>query len=137
MLKHKLEGQLDRVQGHLQMLASLRSQLLAAIQERSRVLQLTCRARSSVALCGGERTVSRRDPVSIEADPLGAFTPDCSMLVNETATGLETGKKVRAEAASVVSHTERLQKASHDSVNEGLTRKLAETITLKVNVEAS
>ena len=47
---------------------------------------------------------------------------------------ISQSQTIRREVADAVDHTERLQKAAHSSVNEGLTRKLAQTVTMAVSI---
>lgn len=43
-------------------------------------------------------------------------------------------KEMRREVASAVDHAQRLQQAAHESVNENLIKKIAQTITVTVSV---
>lgn len=43
-------------------------------------------------------------------------------------------KVIRREIAEATDHTHRMQVAAHAAVNEGLTRKLAQTVTLTVSI---
>ena len=65
-------------------------------------------------------------------NPLKSFSPAAAAVLNQSATARKQSAALRGKAASAIEHTNRLQRASHMSVNEGLTQKLAETITLKV-----
>lgn len=42
-------------------------------------------------------------------------------------------KAIRKEIVEVIDHTQRMQVAAHSAVNEGLVRKLAQTVTLTVS----
>ena len=46
---------------------------------------------------------------------------------------ISNSQSIRREVADAIDHTERLQRAAHSSVNEGLTRKLAQTVTMTVS----
>ena len=66
-------------------------------------------------------------------DPYSSMTPDAlqSMTLASDARGKSQG--IRQELHKAIEQTQRLQQASHDTVNEGLTRKLAQTVTLTVS----
>lgn len=49
-----------------------------------------------------------------------------------SAEAISASQSIRKEVAEVIQQTNHLQKAAHSSVNEGLTRKLAQTVTLTV-----
>ena len=49
------------------------------------------------------------------------------------ADDISTSQSIRKEVINAIDHTDRLQKAAHSSVNEGLTRKLAQTVTMSVS----
>ena len=51
------------------------------------------------------------------------------------ADAISTSQSIRKEVNNAIDHTDRLQKAAHSSVNEGLTRKLAQTVTMSVSVD--
>ena len=46
---------------------------------------------------------------------------------------MSKSKSLRKEINDAVDHTQRMQMAAHSAVNEGLTRKLAQTVTLSVS----
>jgi hypothetical protein len=137
-LKKRLESCLHKVLQQLHSLAGIRSQLCATIQERSRVLDLICHSRSSVSLTGSKEqcgNASQRRPLTPMPNPLKSFTPAAAAVLNQASTARQQSATLRGEAISAIEHTDRLQRASHMSVNEGLTQKLAETITLKQHLK--
>lgn len=44
-------------------------------------------------------------------------------------------REVRREAANAIDHTQRLQEAAHESVNEHIIKKIAQTVTLTVSAQ--
>ena len=63
-----------------------------------------------------------------------ALTPDAHNSMKIAADAISTSQSIRKEVNNAIDHTDRLQKAAHSSVNEGLTRKLAQTVTMSVSV---
>lgn len=140
--KKALEAQLKSVQQQLHILDAARTRLFNALQERSRVLDLLCHALSSITNSalrnengtGRSRTsldgrVSRLGPS--QADPLGSYTPEVDQALADAHDARARSAYLRKELKESVERTEKLQKAAHKSVNDGLTQKLSETITLK------
>lgn len=133
------------------MLSSSRSRLSTVLQERSRVLDLVCHnqtethgllsarravslpkqhVRSSSAPNPGQLSYSSMSPnVALRPNPL---TEECNAAISQAVEAMERSRMVRKELASTIGHTARLQQAAHASVNEGIIKKIAATITLKV-----
>jgi len=144
--KKTLEMQLKSVQQHLQCLESIRRRTFASLQERSRVLDLMCHALSSVlrpekdvlALKPNrsqvEGRVSMVDPGRMgagKADPLGPYTPEVDTLLGDATDSRNRAAYLRRELRAVIDRVNKLKQAAHRSVNDGLTQKVAETVTLK------
>lgn len=140
--KKALEAQLKSVQQQLQVLDAARTRLFNALQERSRVLDLLCHALSSISNSalrnengtGRSRTsldgrLSRLGPS--QADPLGSYTPEVDQALADAQDARARSAYLRKELKEAIEKTEKLQKAAHKSVNDGMTQKLSETITLK------
>ena len=121
-----------------------RTRLFNALQERSRVLDLLCHALSSIsnsALRNENGTLSR-SRTSLDgrasrlgpsqADPLGSYTPEVDLALADAQDARARSAYLRKELKEAIERTEKLQKAAHKSVNDGMTQKLSETITLKV-----
>lgn len=140
--KKALEAQLKSVQQQLQILDAARTRLFNALQERSRVLDLLCHALSSIANSAGRnengtsrsRTaldgrLSRLGPSQV--DPLGSYTPEVDQSLADAHDARARSAYLRKELKESIERTEKLQKAAHKSVNDGMTQKLSETVTLK------
>jgi len=130
-LKRILEAQLRSVQKQLQVLDGARRRLTACLQERSRVLDLICHAVSSVRGAGIKEGQAEK-PATPPVEPLGPYTPECARVISTAAEARERSSNLRKEVAEAIEQTVKLQKAAHQSVNDGLTQKVAETVTMKV-----
>ncbi|KAL5013067.1 hypothetical protein ScPMuIL_011618 [Solemya velum] len=144
--KRALESQLKSVQQQLQILDNARRHLFATLQERSRVMDLLCHALSSIT--SPENTLlTHRSKTSLDgrisrfgssqADPLGPYTPDADLALADALEARARSTYLRKELKEAIEKTDKLQKAAHKSVNDGLTHKLAETITLKQHLGVS
>ena len=132
------------------MLSSSRSRLSTVLQERSRVLDLVCHnqteahgllsarkaislpkyhSRSSSAPSPGQLSSVMSPVVAVRPNPL---TDECNAAITQAVEAMERSRMVRKELASTIGHTARLQQAAHNSVNEGIIKKIAATVTLKV-----
>ncbi|XP_071096356.1 tektin-like protein 1 [Haliotis cracherodii] len=141
--KKTLEAQLKSVQEQLQTLDKARKHLFATLQERSRVLDLLCHALSfnnansnqdSRTKSSTEGRLSRLDTTRLgasQADPVGPYTPDADIALADALEARCRSGYLRQELRETIDRAERLQKAAHKSVNDGLTQKVAETVTLK------
>ncbi|XP_067056944.1 tektin-like protein 1 [Acropora muricata] len=129
-LKRILEAQLRAVQKQLQVLDGARKRLAACLQERSRVLDLICHAVSSVRGAGIKEGQTEK-PVTPPIEPLGPYTPECARVISTAAEARKRSSNLRKEVAEAIEQTVKLQKAAHQSVNDGLTQKIAETVTMK------
>lgn len=128
-LKRILEAQLRSVQKQLQVLDGARKRLTASLQERSRVLDLICHAVSSVRGAGIKDQAEK--PITPPVEPLGPYTPECARVISTAAEARQRSTNLRKEVAEAIEQTVKLQKAAHQSVNDGLTQKVAETVTMK------
>lgn len=66
-------------------------------------------------------------------DPLGPFTPEADQALADADDARARSAYLRRELREAIDRTDKLQKAAHKSVNDGLTQKLSETVTLKVH----
>lgn len=67
--------------------------------------------------------------------PLGPFGPlsvESLKCINLASEVILKSHDVRREAMSAMDHTQRLQQAAHESVNESLIKRIAQTVTLAV-----
>lgn len=75
--------------------------------------------------------LSRLGPSS--ADPLGCFTPETEQALADASDARGRSAYLRRELKDSIERTEKLTQAAHKSVNDGMTQKLSETVTLKVS----
>eukprot|EP00745_Piridium_sociabile_P000311 TRINITY_DN102025_c0_g1_i1.p1 TRINITY_DN102025_c0_g1~~TRINITY_DN102025_c0_g1_i1.p1 ORF type:complete len:415 (-),score=104.00 TRINITY_DN102025_c0_g1_i1:137-1381(-) len=139
--KKTLETQLRLVQEQLQVLERARRRLFAVLQERSRVLDLLCHANSSItnstdkgrasALDGRYTTIDSNRLSAAELDALGPYTPETDQALQEGQEARSRSAYLRKGLRDTIDQVEQLQKAAHKSVNDGLTKKVSETETLR------
>ena len=127
-----MEAQLRSVQKQLQVLDGARKRLTSCLQERSRVLDLICHAVSSVRGAGIKEGQMEK-PATPPVEPLGPYTPECARVISTAEEARQRSTNLRKEVAEAIEQTVKLQKAAHQSVNDGLTQKVAETVTMKVS----
>lgn len=151
--KRALEAQLRSVQQQLLVLDAARKRLFAVLQERSRVLDLLNHSLSSItnvnsAMSNASTASGLRRSKSVQEgrysrmasnqpDPLGPFTPEADQALADAEDARARSAYLRRELKEAIERTEKLQKAAHKSVNDGLTQKLSETITLKQHLGVS
>ncbi|WAR30651.1 CC105-like protein [Mya arenaria] len=125
--KKALEAQLRSVQQQL--------------HERSRVLDLLCHALSSVSNSGKFSAATSRSKTSLDGrlsrlgpsitDPIGSYTPEADHALADAQDARARGAYLRRELKDAIERTEKLTKAAHKSVNDGMTQKYSETVTLR------
>lgn len=83
-----------------------------------------------------KRNISLKSCINIlgQPDPLGPYTPEADQALVDSEEARARSAYLRRELKEAIDRTEKLQKAAHKSVNDGLTQKVAETITLKVRL---
>jgi hypothetical protein len=151
-LKKMIDSQLELVQQQLQILDASRKRLAAVLQERSRVVELICAAIPSasagaqtsrsiykpstrtVSACGNMRS-SVDTATGPQIDPLGAYTPECDAALGEAKDARARSGGLRRQSDAFMANVRNTQTGMHLSVNDGLTAKVAETVTLKQQLE--
>ena len=71
-------------------------------------------------------------PGSPEVNPLGPYTPEAAESIKLSADAIKRSQILRREVANAIEETSKLQKQAHKSVNSGLTKKVAESMGMKV-----
>ena len=82
--------------------------------------------------CITNYTVTTQIP-SPDLDPYETFSPESRDSVQLASEAILKSQEIRRELRAAVDNKKLLQVSAHNTVNEGLTRKLAETITITVN----
>jgi hypothetical protein len=67
-------------------------------------------------------------------DPYETFSPESRDSVQVASEAILKSQETRRELRAAIDNKKLLQVSAHNTVNEGLTRKLAETVTLTVNI---
>ena len=122
----------------MHVLDNARKRLKAVISERSRVLDLICLSVSSVTPIASHDNVTTQNKKStetslnMETDPLGPCTPEVAEAMSLANDAKQRSILLRKGVAEAIEQTTKLQSAAHKSVNDGLTKKISETITMKV-----
>lgn len=126
-----------------QTLDQARKRLFNVLQERSRVLDLLCHALSSVAHSAKHSASGMRSRTSLDGrlsrlgpsmtDPIGCYTPEADLALADASDARARSAYLRKELKEAIDRTDKLTKAAHKSVNDGMTQKYSETVTLKVS----
>ena len=119
------------------------------MQERSRVLDLLCHSLASIEFYSSKSAEERKNreaqacppekeivhpATPVNADALAAYTPECDITLCDAADARARCAFLRRETSNLIEATENLQRAAHMSVNDGITKKIAETVTMKVKM---
>lgn len=67
-------------------------------------------------------------------DPLGPYTFEVDTLLSDATEARKDSVYIRRDARCSIDRIDKLKQAAQKSVNEGLTQKVAETVTLKVGI---
>uniref|UniRef100_A0A3B3SRG0 Tektin like 1 n=1 Tax=Paramormyrops kingsleyae TaxID=1676925 RepID=A0A3B3SRG0_9TELE len=131
-LKSQLEGTLRNALEQLQALKQCSKMLLECSNERLRVLHLLPRtgSHSAQGCCSPDR-------VQLETSPVGPYTPECEQAMASSCMALSQSQSLRVQIRQMIREAAARQKAAHQSVNEGLVKKIKETVSLKQHLTVS
>lgn len=93
---------------------------------------------NSNSLSGDERrtaVTSREGGVFANVDPLGAYTPDCEAALKQAEEMMRQSQQLRGNVSQSSQRMLRLLDSIRKSVNNGLLRRVAETATMKQQLE--
>ncbi|KAL3059918.1 hypothetical protein OYC64_014506 [Pagothenia borchgrevinki] len=125
-LKQDLEAALRDTLTQLQALGQSGRRVLDCASERSRVLELLPLSRSA-----GHGSAAQ---MFNKTDPLGPFTPECKLVLQSSTLTVNQSQLLREKIRKMLSSAITRQKAVHRTVNDGLVKKVAETISLEQNL---
>jgi hypothetical protein len=94
-------------------------------------MDLICHAVSSVRGAGIKDQLEKPSTPPVEA--LGPYTPECARAVSESIDARQRSSTLRREVAEAIEQTIKLQRAAHHSVNDAVTQKVSETVTMRVS----
>ncbi|XP_068616660.1 tektin-like protein 1 [Brachionichthys hirsutus] len=123
-LKQDLEGALRNTLGQLEALGQSSNRLLDGAGERARVLELMPRSGSA----GGKRCTAG---TFAEADPIGPFTPECKQALESSVVTVNQSQLLRQNIRRMLTGSLARQKTARETVNDGLLKKIAETVRLQ------
>lgn len=122
---------------YLQALDAARSRLLEVTRERSRVLDLVGHDPGTTRLpdpSDGDFNDDDGGGGTPEIDPLGSYTPEVDEALRQARGAIEAAKEARRTADEVLESVSELEQTVWQTVNTGLTNKVAETAKLKVGI---
>ncbi|CAM5157434.1 unnamed protein product [Eretmochelys imbricata] len=139
-LKVELEGHMDMSEAHLKALSGCRHTLGALCQERGQVLELLGQPLRMVLL-EAERdswlSLSRpsspfvmRNPTP-EASPVGPYTPECAVAIEEARCLTLRSKEVLATLRAATAQATATRHQAQSALDGSLQRKMDETLALK------
>uniref|UniRef100_UPI0037E87F89 tektin-like protein 1 n=1 Tax=Semicossyphus pulcher TaxID=241346 RepID=UPI0037E87F89 len=126
-LKQDLEGVLRNTLTQLQELGQSSRELLDCASERARVLELLPHSGSA----GGHRSPTQ---TFTKTDPVSPFTPECKQVLESSTLTVNQSQLLRKNIRQMLTSAITRQKALHCTVNDGLVKKIAETISLQQNL---
>ncbi|XP_034467729.1 coiled-coil domain-containing protein 105 [Hippoglossus hippoglossus] len=126
-LKQDLEAALRNALTQLQALGQSSRRLLDCAAERARVLELLPHSGSAAGRISTAQTFTKTDPVS-------PFTPECEQVLESSTVTVNQSQLLRETIRQMLTSAIARQKAAHCTVNDGLVKKIAETVTLQQNL---
>ncbi|XP_070768672.1 tektin-like protein 1 [Enoplosus armatus] len=126
-LKQDLEEALRNTLTQLQALGQSSRQLLDCARERARVLELLPRSGSA----GGHRSAAQ---TFTKTDPISPFTPECKQVSESSTLTVNQSQLLRGNIRQMLTSAITRQRALHRTINDGLVKKMAETISLQQNL---
>ncbi|XP_049439757.1 coiled-coil domain-containing protein 105 [Epinephelus fuscoguttatus] len=126
-LKQDLEEALRNTLTQLQALGQSSRQLLDCASERARVLELLPHSGSAGGHSSAAQTLSKTDPVS-------PFTPECKQVLESSNLTINQSQLLRENIVQMLTSAITRQKTIHCAVNDGLVKKMAETVSLQQNL---
>ncbi|XP_041650130.1 coiled-coil domain-containing protein 105 [Cheilinus undulatus] len=126
-LKQDLEGALRNTLTQLQALGQSSKKLQDCACERARVLELLPLSGSAGKQHSSAETFTKTDPIS-------PFTPECKQVLEESTLMVSQSQLLRENIRRMLTSAISRQKAVHCTVNDGLVKKIAETISLQQNL---
>nr|XP_046256006.1 coiled-coil domain-containing protein 105 [Scatophagus argus] len=123
-LKQDLDGALRNTLTQLQALSKCSRQLLDCASERVRVLELLPHSSPAGGHSSAAQTFTRTDPI-------GPFTPGCKQALESSAVTVNRSQQLRGNVRQMLTSAIARQKAVHRTVNDGLVKKVAETVSLQ------
>lgn len=148
-LKRSLESQLRKVQQQLHVLGVARARLAAVIQERSRVTDLICHSLSSSVRSAAAfnkhgsfaRKKAHSAPVALTMKeensdvPENVMTLEASQAVAMATENIAKSEAIRREVVLAISRAQVAQGSAHNVVNQGLSQKVAMSLTLQQHLQ--
>ncbi|XP_031169355.1 coiled-coil domain-containing protein 105 [Sander lucioperca] len=126
-LKQDLEGALRNTLTQLQALGQSSRHLLDCAGERARVMELLPHSGSA----GGHGSAAQNFN---KADPISPFTPECKQVLESSTLTVNQSQLLRENIRQMLNSAITRQKDVHRTVNDGLVKKIAETISLQQNL---
>ena len=71
--------------------------------------------------------------ISFFPGPFEAISVEAMQAMTLAGEVILRSREIRREAANAIDHTQRLQEAAHEAVNENVIKKIAQTVTLMVS----